>query len=55
MLLCSGPSCQLSPSVDPRYLMDVVFDEAAVGDLKEEDWWFETEEGTLLKWFGRSK
>lgn len=34
-----------------RYLMDVVFDEAAASNLKEEDWWFETEEGTLLKWF----
>lgn len=33
-----------------RYLMDVVFDEAAASNLKEEDWWFETEEGTLLKW-----
>ena len=42
----------LTPEIR-RYLMDVVFDEAAVGDLKEEDWWFETEEGTLLKWFGQ--
>ncbi|TFK44597.1 autophagy protein Apg5-domain-containing protein [Crucibulum laeve] len=33
-----------------RFLMDVVFDEAAAKNLKEEDWWFETEEGTLLKW-----
>ncbi|KAF9451257.1 hypothetical protein P691DRAFT_796986 [Macrolepiota fuliginosa MF-IS2] len=33
-----------------RYLMDVVFDETAAANLKEEDWWFETEEGTLLKW-----
>jgi len=30
--------------------MDVVFDEAAASVLKEEDWWFESEEGTLLKW-----
>jgi autophagy-related protein 5 len=33
-----------------KYLMDVVFDEAAVKVLKEEDWWFETEEGITLKW-----
>ena len=30
--------------------MDVVFDEAAGKMLKEEEWWFESEEGTLLKW-----
>jgi autophagy-related protein 5 len=30
--------------------MDVVFDEVAAKVLKEEDWWFESEEGTLLKW-----
>lgn len=33
-----------------RFLMDVVFDEAAASSLKEEDWWFETEEGTITKW-----
>jgi autophagy-related protein 5 len=33
-----------------RFLMDVVFDEAAAQVLKEEEWWFESEEGTLLKW-----
>lgn len=33
-----------------RFLMDVVFDEAAGKLLKEEEWWFESEEGTLLKW-----
>ncbi|KAH7888307.1 autophagy-related protein [Phlebopus sp. FC_14] len=33
-----------------RFLMDIVFDEAAGKLLKEEDWWFESEEGTLLKW-----
>ncbi|KAL4074331.1 autophagy protein Apg5-domain-containing protein [Scleroderma citrinum] len=33
-----------------RFLMDVVFDDAAARILKEEDWWFESEEGTLLKW-----
>lgn len=31
--------------------MDIVFDEAAGKILKEEDWWFESEEGTLLKWY----
>ncbi|OBZ67173.1 Autophagy protein 5 [Grifola frondosa] len=30
--------------------MDVVFDEAAARVLKEEEWWFESEEGSLLKW-----
>ncbi|KAF8124921.1 autophagy-related protein [Boletus edulis] len=34
-----------------RFLMDIVFDEAAGKILKEEDWWFESEEGTLLKWY----
>ncbi|SRR5260221_14601933 len=33
-----------------RFLMDVVFDEIAGKTLKEDDWWFESEEGTLLKW-----
>jgi len=33
-----------------RFLMDVVFDEAAAKLIKEDEWWFETEEGTLLKW-----
>ncbi|KAG1716086.1 hypothetical protein ID866_1058 [Astraeus odoratus] len=33
-----------------RFLMDVVFDDTAARLLKEEDWWFESEEGTLLKW-----
>lgn len=33
-----------------RFLMDVVFDAAAAKNLKEEDWWFESEGKTLLKW-----
>ena len=33
-----------------RFLMDVVFDEAATRVIKEEDWWFESDEGSLLKW-----
>ncbi|GJE95837.1 autophagy protein 5 [Phanerochaete sordida] len=33
-----------------RFLMDVVFDEAAARLIKEEDWWFESEDGNLLKW-----
>ncbi|KAI0041749.1 hypothetical protein FA95DRAFT_1610763 [Auriscalpium vulgare] len=33
-----------------RFLLDVVFDEDAARLLKEEDWWFESEEGNLLKW-----
>lgn len=38
-----------------RFLMDVVFDEAAASSLKEEDWWFETEEGTITKWSARTR
>ena len=34
-----------------RFLMDVVFDEAAAKLLKEDEWWFESEEGTILKWY----
>ena len=33
-----------------RFLMDVVFDEAAARILKEEEWWFESEDGYTLKW-----
>lgn len=33
-----------------RFLMDVVFDEAAAKVLKEEEWWFESEDGALMKW-----
>lgn len=37
-----------------RFLVDVVFDEAAAKIIKEEDWWFESEGGNLLKWCVRS-
>jgi autophagy-related protein 5 len=33
-----------------RFLMDVVFDDVGGKALKEEDWWFEAEDGGLLKW-----
>jgi hypothetical protein len=33
-----------------RFLQDVVFDDEAARLMKEEDWWFESEEGHLLKW-----
>ncbi|KAI0321236.1 autophagy-related protein [Amylostereum chailletii] len=33
-----------------RFLTDVVFDDDAARILKEEDWWFESEDGHLLKW-----
>jgi hypothetical protein len=33
-----------------RFLTDVVFDEAATRSIKEEDWWFESDDGNLLKW-----
>jgi len=35
-----------------RFLQDVVFDDEAARVMKEEDWWFESEEGHLLKWCG---
>lgn len=37
-----------------RFLTDVVFDEAAGKVLKEDDWWFEGEDGGVLKWSVRS-
>ncbi|KAF4567701.1 autophagy protein 5 [Pleurotus pulmonarius] len=33
-----------------RFLMDVVFDEAAAEILKEDEWWFESEDGIPMKW-----
>lgn len=33
-----------------KFFLDVVFDETAAKDLKDDDWWFETAEGTLCKW-----
>lgn len=33
-----------------KYLMEVVFDDAAASVLKDEDWWFENEEGHACKW-----
>lgn len=33
-----------------RFLTDVVFDDAAARAIKEEDWWFEADDGALLKW-----
>jgi autophagy-related protein 5 len=33
-----------------RFLTDVVFDDVGARALKEEDWWFEAEDGGLLKW-----
>jgi hypothetical protein len=33
-------------------LQDIVFDDEAARVMKEEDWWFESEEGHLLKWCG---
>ena len=35
-----------------RFLQDIVFDDEAARVMKEEDWWFESEEGHLLKWCG---
>ncbi|RDX47089.1 hypothetical protein K466DRAFT_546063 [Polyporus arcularius HHB13444] len=33
-----------------RFLQDVVFDETAARTMKEEEWWFESDGGGLLKW-----
>ncbi|KDR75414.1 hypothetical protein GALMADRAFT_249466 [Galerina marginata CBS 339.88] len=48
-----APRVSYLPLIVPeirRFLMDVVFDEVAAKGLKDEEWWFESEEGTLLKW-----
>ncbi|KAH9963809.1 autophagy protein Apg5-domain-containing protein [Russula dissimulans] len=39
----------LTPEIK-RFLQDVVFDDEAARSMKEEEWWFESEEGHLLKW-----
>jgi autophagy-related protein 5 len=40
-----------------RSLTDVIFDDEGARALREEDWWFEAEDGGLLKWYvlGRNK
>jgi autophagy-related protein 5 len=48
-----APRVSYLPLIMPeikRYLMDVVFDESAGMILHDEEWWFESEEGALLKW-----
>jgi autophagy-related protein 5 len=34
-----------------RFLAEVVFDAAAAKNVKEEDWWFESEDGILMRWY----
>ena len=34
-----------------NFLCDVVFDEAGASTVKEEEWWFESEDGVLMKWY----
>lgn len=34
-----------------RFLLDVVFDVAAAKTVKEEEWWFETDDQVLMKWY----
>lgn len=34
-----------------RFLLDVVFDAAAAKTIKEEEWWFETDDQVLMKWY----
>jgi hypothetical protein len=38
-----------------RFLTDVVFDDEGARALREEDWWFEAEDGGLLKWYVRAR
>lgn len=48
-----APRVSYLPLIMPevkQYLMDVVFDETAAANLREEDWWFENEEGLACKW-----
>ena len=33
-----------------RFLVEVVFDSAAGKTVKEEEWWFESEDGVPMKW-----
>lgn len=33
-----------------KFLTEVVFDANSTIELKEEDWWFEGETGTVMKW-----
>ncbi|KAL5507484.1 ATG5 [Sanghuangporus vaninii] len=33
-----------------RFLVDIVFDSAGAKLIKEEDWWFETEDKVLMRW-----
>ncbi|KAF5320989.1 hypothetical protein D9619_001418 [Psilocybe cf. subviscida] len=48
-----APRISYLPLIVPevrRFLMDVVFDDVAAKSLKDEEWWFESEDGILLKW-----
>lgn len=48
-----APRISYLPLIIPeikRFLADLVFDENATKTMKEEDWWFENDEGTLMKW-----
>jgi len=40
----------LTPEIK-RFLQDVVFDDEAARLMKEEEWWFESEDGLTLKWY----
>lgn len=33
-----------------KFLTEVVFDESSGKGVKEDEWWFENEEGNLMKW-----
>jgi autophagy-related protein 5 len=48
-----APRVSYLPLIMPeirRFFNELVFDETAAAELKEEEWWFETAEGSLLKW-----
>ena len=34
-----------------RFLAEIVFDAAAAKNVKEEEWWFESEDGILMRWY----
>lgn len=33
-----------------KFLTELVFEESASRAIKEDDWWFENDEGALMKW-----
>jgi autophagy-related protein 5 len=49
-----APRVSYLPLIVPelkRFLFDIVFDEEAAQLLNDEDWWFESEDSVIVKWF----